>query len=82
MSSFDNCDATCQNQAIFAKIRFELLYFLYIKLSFDTLFMFLGYIINTKLWVSVNAIVLDFCKHTEPRKKQLKVQILHKLKEF
>ena len=38
--------------------------------------MFLGHT-NPKLWVSVNAIVLYLCKFTEPRKKQLKVEILH-----
>ena len=43
--------------------------------------MFLGHT-NPKLCVSVNAIVLDFCKITEPRKKQLKVEILHDFKEF
>ena len=43
--------------------------------------MFLG-LTNPKLWVSVNAVVLDLCKITELRKKQLKVEILHALKEF
>ena len=45
--------------------------------------MFLGHT-NPKLWVSVNAIVLDVYKITEPRKKQLKVEILHatSIKEF
>ena len=37
---------------------------------------------NLKLWVAVNAIVLYVCKLTELRKKQLKVEILHDLKEF
>ena len=50
-------------------------------LSFDILFMFLGHT-NPKLWVSVNAIVLDVCKLTELRKKQLKIEILYDLKEF
>ena len=49
--------------------------------SFDILFMFLGHT-NPKPCVSVNAIVLDFCKITELRKKQLKVEILHDFKEF
>ena len=43
--------------------------------------MFLGHI-NPNLWVSVNAIVLDLRKLTEPRKTQLKVEILHDFKEF
>ena len=43
--------------------------------------MFLGHT-NPKLCVSVNAIVLDFCKINEPRKKQLKDEILHDFKEF
>ena len=43
--------------------------------------MFLG-CTNPKLCVCVNPIVLDFCNITEPRKKQLKVEILHDLKEF
>ena len=43
--------------------------------------MFLGHA-NLKLWVSINAIVLDLSKLTELRKKQLKVEILHGLKEF
>ena len=43
--------------------------------------MFLGHN-NPKLCVLVNAIVLDFCKITEPKKKQLKVEILHDFKEF
>ena len=43
--------------------------------------MFLGHP-NLKLWVTVNAVVLDLCKITELRKKQLKVEILHALKEF
>ena len=43
--------------------------------------MFLG-LTNPKLWVSVNAVVLDLCKITELRKKQLKVELLHALKEF
>ena len=50
-------------------------------LSFDKLFMFLSHT-NPKLCVLVNAIVLDICKITEPRKKQLKVEILHDFKEF
>ena len=37
---------------------------------------------NPKLCLSVNAIVLDLCKTIKPRKKQLKVEILHNLKEF
>ena len=45
-------------------------------LSFDILFMFLVHT-NPKLWVEVNAIVLDLCKITELRKKQLKVENLH-----
>ena len=52
-----------------------------LELSFYILFMFLGQT-NPNLWVSVNAIVLDLCKLTEPRKTQLKVEILHNLKEF
>ena len=43
--------------------------------------MFLGHT-NPKLCVLVNAIVLDICKITEPRKKQLKVKILHDFEEF
>ena len=50
-------------------------------LSFDILFMLLGHT-NPKLWVAVNAIVLYVCKLTELRKKLLKVEILHDLKEF
>ena len=45
-----------------------------LQLSFDALLMFLGHT-NPKLWVSVNVIVLYLCKITEPRKKQLKVEI-------
>ena len=43
--------------------------------------MYLGHT-NPKLCVSVNAIVLDLCKITEPRKSSKKVEILHNLKEF
>ena len=43
--------------------------------------MFLGHT-NPKLWVSVKAIVLYLCKFTEPRKKQLKVEILHAYKRI
>ena len=43
--------------------------------------MFLGHT-NPDVWVSVNAIVLDSCKMTELRKKQLQVEILHNLEEF
>ena len=43
--------------------------------------MFLGHT-NPKLWVSVNAVVLDLCKLTELRKNHLKVEILHDLIEF
>ena len=35
-----------------------------------------------QLSVSVNAIVLDLWKITEPRKRQLKVEILNYLKEL
>ena len=35
-----------------------------------------------KLWLSVNAVVLDLCKITEPRKQQLKVEISHAEKNF
>ena len=52
-----------------------------LQLLFDILFMFLGHT-NPKLCVLVNAIVLDICKITEQRKKQLKVEILHDFKEF
>ena len=37
---------------------------------------------SPKLCILVNAIVLDFCKTTEPRKKQVKVEILHDFKTF
>ena len=47
-----------------------------LQLSIDILLMFLGHT-NPKLWVSVNAIELYVCKITEPRKKQLKVEILY-----
>ena len=50
-----------------------------LQLSFDILFMFLGHT-NPKL--SVDAIVVNLCKITEPRKRQLKVEILHNLKEI
>ena len=50
-------------------------------LLFDILLKFLCHT-SPKLRVSVNAIVFDFGKLTEPRKKQLKVEILHNLKEF
>ena len=43
--------------------------------------MFLGCAVP-KLCISVNSIVLDLYKITEPRKKQLKVEILHNFKEF
>ena len=43
--------------------------------------MFLGHT-NRKLRVSVNAIVVNLSKITEPRIMQLKVKILHNLKEF
>ena len=43
--------------------------------------MFLGYT-SPKLCVSVNAIVVNLCKFIELRKGQLKVEILHNLKEF
>ena len=45
------------------------------------LFMFSGHT-NSKLCLSVNAIVPDLCKITEPRKKQFKMKILHNLKEL
>ena len=37
---------------------------------------------HPKLWVSVNTIVIDLCQITELRNMQLKVEILHNLKEF
>ena len=37
---------------------------------------------NPKLWFSEQAVVLNLCKITEPRKRKLKVEILHDLKEF
>ena len=43
--------------------------------------MFVG-LTNPKLWVLVNAFMLELCEITEPRKKQLKVEILYALKEF
>ena len=45
--------------------------------------MFLGYA-SPKLCISVNAIVVNLCKITEPRKMQLglKVKILHNIKEI
>ena len=43
--------------------------------------MFLGHN-NPKLCVSVNAAVDYLCKITVLRKKQLKVEILHNLKDF
>ena len=42
---------------------------------------FLGHTIP-KLCVLVNAIVINLCKITEPRKKQLNFEILHNSKEF
>ena len=52
-----------------------------LKFSFNILFMFVVHT-NLKLFISVNAIVLDLCKITNLRKKQLKVETLHNLKEF
>ena len=43
--------------------------------------MFLGHT-NPKLCVSVNAIVVNLSKITVLRKKQIKVEIAHNLKEF
>ena len=49
---------------------------------------FNGYIIHVsrpdqfKAMVSVNASVVNLCNITEPRKSQLKAEILHNLKEF
>ena len=37
---------------------------------------------SPKLVVSINVVVLDSCEIIEPRKKQLKAEILHNLKEF
>ena len=37
---------------------------------------------NPKLCSSEQAVVLNICKITEPRKRKLKVEILHDLKEF
>ena len=49
-----------------------------LKLSFHILFMFLGHT-SPKIGISVN---VGLGKITEPRKKQLKMEILHALKEF
>ena len=43
--------------------------------------MFLGHT-NPTLCVSVNSIVINLCKITVPRKRQLKVENSHNLKEF
>ena len=43
--------------------------------------MFLGHT-NPKLCVSVNVIVVNLCKITEPRKKKINVEILHNLQEL
>ena len=43
--------------------------------------MFLGHT-NPKLCISVNAIVVNLCKITEARKRQLKVEILHSSKKI
>ena len=62
----------------------ELLYYstrMCLQLYFDILFMFLGHT-NPKLCVSVNAFAVNLCKINEPRKRQLKVEILHNLKEI
>ena len=37
---------------------------------------------NPKLCISANAIVVNLCKITELRKRQLKVEILHNSKEI
>ena len=37
---------------------------------------------RSKLCSSEQAIVPNLCKITEPRKRELKVEILHNLKEF
>ena len=37
---------------------------------------------SPELCVLLNAIVLDLCKITEPRKQQLNIKILHALKQF
>ena len=52
-----------------------------LKLSFDILFMFVGHT-NPKLCVSVNAIVVNLSKINVPRKRQMKIEILHNFKEF
>ena len=43
--------------------------------------MFLGHT-NPKLFVLVNDIAVNLCEITELRKKKLKVEILHNLKDF
>ena len=62
-------------QALLAEIRFSVI------LLFDILFMFLG-LTNPKICILVNAVVDNLCKITELRKRQLKAEILHNLKEL
>ena len=52
-----------------------------LEFSFDILFMFVGYT-NAKLCVSVNAIFANLSKINVPSKRQMKIEILHNLKEF
>ena len=40
------------------------------------------YLTNPKLRSSEQAVVLNICKITKPRKRKLKVEILYDLKEF
>ena len=80
----DICDEHVKTRLFFLKWDFELLYYSTrgcLLLSFDILFMFLGHT-NPKLCVSVNVVVVNLCKSTLSRKKQLNVGILHNLREF
>ena len=52
-----------------------------LEFSFDILFMFVGHT-NAKLCVLVNAIFANLSKINVPSKRQMKIEILHNLKEF
>ena len=75
-------DVTCQNQAFVTEISCWIMILLRKNVtlaSYDILFMFLC-LISSKLCLSEEAVVLNLCKITEPRKHAVK--ILHGLKNF
>ena len=85
ISRFIICDVPCQNQAFVAEMSCSVMMFLEKNVTLAFIFNYqcvYALPIQSYACFLEQAVVITLYKITEPRKRKLKVEILHDLKEF